>query len=322
MADFYSILASKGRNEDKYLRNVLGETSHVNKVEKDAIDIYGLLGELYTKKVGSGDINPNTGLREYDWKKTFLGTTPDWLSSHNKDHNEGKWVDFNNHLTKKDVDTRRAEWDIEQKEIETTERGEDYLQDEGSIGDLDIGQTGYTPDQLQDMSPKELVDVIFEQEYNNSVPPAHAANGVDETEFKAMIAGRLDKMPKMGEIDPEKKALLQQQYGGDGVSFAGSLSGRKAGQTLSKSITGIQGELEGSAVQGTNVGAGQRGEITQAGKIKTAVDTGYETYDIAKTSAELDYSKNIYNIEEDLEGDWATNWSAFLGTLPPAVVQS
>ena len=40
MADIYSILAGKGRGEDEYIRKVFGEPSHVNEVEKDAIDIY------------------------------------------------------------------------------------------------------------------------------------------------------------------------------------------------------------------------------------------------------------------------------------------
>ena len=58
-------LAKKGRHGDTLLRDVFGLTSHVNKREAELIDNKGLLGELITKLLGSGTINPKTGLSEY-----------------------------------------------------------------------------------------------------------------------------------------------------------------------------------------------------------------------------------------------------------------
>ena len=59
-----------GRGGDTKLRNVDGELSHVNADEAAAIDMYGSVGENVVKAVGSGTINPNTGLKEYGrtWK--------------------------------------------------------------------------------------------------------------------------------------------------------------------------------------------------------------------------------------------------------------
>ena len=64
-------LAKKGRFGDTHIRNVYGLKSHVNKVEADLIDEYGFIGEMITKEIGSGTINPSTGLPEFGWQ--------DWL---------------------------------------------------------------------------------------------------------------------------------------------------------------------------------------------------------------------------------------------------
>ena len=59
--------ASKGRYGDTEIRSVDGQPSHVNKVEADWIDMYGAQGEALTKALGTGNINPKTGLKEYPW---------------------------------------------------------------------------------------------------------------------------------------------------------------------------------------------------------------------------------------------------------------
>ena len=58
-------MANKGRYGDNNLRFVDGKLSHVNPQEASAIDNYGFMGENYTKSIGAGTINPNTGLKEY-----------------------------------------------------------------------------------------------------------------------------------------------------------------------------------------------------------------------------------------------------------------
>jgi hypothetical protein len=64
-ANNYPSIAKKGRRGDTELRNVDGQTSHVDSVEASVIDALGPMGEAWVKQVGSGTINPNTGLKEY-----------------------------------------------------------------------------------------------------------------------------------------------------------------------------------------------------------------------------------------------------------------
>ena len=62
-------LANKGRRGDTKIRNVDGEPSHVNSIEASVIDSMGPMGEAWVKTVGSGTINPQTGLKEYGFGK-------------------------------------------------------------------------------------------------------------------------------------------------------------------------------------------------------------------------------------------------------------
>ena len=61
-------LSSLGRFGDSELRFVDGELSHVNPSEAKSIDMYGAQGENLVKAVGSGTVNPDTGLNEYWWQ--------------------------------------------------------------------------------------------------------------------------------------------------------------------------------------------------------------------------------------------------------------
>ena len=74
--------ARKGRHGDTTLRHVKGELSHVNRKEAKAIDWLGPLGEAWVEKIGSGTINPGTGLREYSHKWWHPGgTIGGWIDS-------------------------------------------------------------------------------------------------------------------------------------------------------------------------------------------------------------------------------------------------
>ena len=63
--------ARLGRGGDTEIRNVDGRESHVNALEAYLIDVDGKAGEEFTKRVGSGEINPFTGMPEYQTKKTY-----------------------------------------------------------------------------------------------------------------------------------------------------------------------------------------------------------------------------------------------------------
>ena len=58
-------IAEQGRGGDTELRIVDGEVSHVNKEEAQVIDKFGPIGQMAVRQIGSGTINPTTGLREY-----------------------------------------------------------------------------------------------------------------------------------------------------------------------------------------------------------------------------------------------------------------
>ena len=62
---FDESLAKQGRLGDSKIRNVKGEPSHVNPLEALIIDIQGKKGEELVSMMGSGTINPKTGMREY-----------------------------------------------------------------------------------------------------------------------------------------------------------------------------------------------------------------------------------------------------------------
>ena len=65
MSSIYDTLSKKGRYGDKELRYVDGELAHVNKLEANLLDNYGLAGEEIVKEMGANTINPETGIKEY-----------------------------------------------------------------------------------------------------------------------------------------------------------------------------------------------------------------------------------------------------------------
>ena len=228
MADIYSILAGKGRGKDKYIRKVLGKPSHVNEVEKDAIDTYGLLGELFTKKLGTGNINPNTGLPEYDYKKT--GPLKWWLTGsdkeHNKSHNlfvntdgnkgvhptshktgvEMGYVDpqGNNNNNNSDPDPYKLT-DAQQKRadqlLNPTRSKDAYFQNVPISGMEDI-----SAEEFSKMNSVQLVDWIIKHKF-----PGQESDQA----LRSWLAVKLDEaMPKLQEMSEEEKGFITDQYGG------------------------------------------------------------------------------------------------------------
>lgn len=58
-------VANKGRLGDNKLAPVDGKPAHVSASEQNLIEKYGPIGESIVKQIGSGTINPKTGLKEY-----------------------------------------------------------------------------------------------------------------------------------------------------------------------------------------------------------------------------------------------------------------
>ena len=57
--------ASKGQGGDTKISVIDGEVSHVNETEKYLVDNFGDFGQIAVQQIGSGTINPETGLKEY-----------------------------------------------------------------------------------------------------------------------------------------------------------------------------------------------------------------------------------------------------------------
>ena len=88
----YKNLANKGRHGDSELRNVAGQTSHVNPKEANLIDLWGALGESLVQRRGAGTINPNTGMPEYHPAPTHVGMVsedPNVIAVHTEDDHVG-----------------------------------------------------------------------------------------------------------------------------------------------------------------------------------------------------------------------------------------
>jgi len=92
-------LGKHGRLGDSEIRNVKGEPSHVNPLEALIIDQYGKKGEDLVTKIGSGTINPETGLREYIgiiWPvAALLGAIGTYSAAQSATNNFANWGGLN-----------------------------------------------------------------------------------------------------------------------------------------------------------------------------------------------------------------------------------
>tara|TARA_R100001244_G_scaffold101027_1_gene75333 strand:+ start:176 stop:1069 length:894 start_codon:yes stop_codon:yes gene_type:complete len=297
MADIYDLLAGKGRGEDKHLRMVDGEISHVNEVERDAIDTYGLGGEIFTKSVGTGDINPNTGLPEYDWKKNIWGNRKKSKNSpHNKSHDK-----FKNTSGREGKDKQHKtaqELSIEKQQAATTAQGASLLDSGGrTIGGMGVGQESLTAEQYQGMTPQQIVDDIFTKQYNNQVPPDM---NMTEAEFKIEIAGTLKNMPQFKGVDPKALALVEE--GKDIAVEQTSITAQAGAEQVGSAQRGVYGGM----------GAGMRAGVGAGSKLG-------QTYGLGLQTADLGFRKGAYGLEQAAGADWESDYGSFLGTLPSAV---
>jgi len=181
------------------------------------------------------------------------------------------------------------------------------------------------------MSERDKAQYILDTRYGaNGATTVTLEDGVTYT-IEDVIAD-LAQQPLKGEIDPTKAGFYTEEYGGagpdgilgteDDVSFTDSLAGRKAGQALSTSLTGLQGEAGKvtGAMQGVygGSGIGMRAGIAGQKAIKTEFGEAQDVYGLAADTADLDYRKGMYGLEEDVIGDWESSWKSFYSALPEA----
>ena len=291
MVDIYNLLAGKGRGEDEYIRNVFGTPSHVNEVERDAIDTYGLGGEMFAKNVGTGDINPNTGLPEYDWKETIIGQTKSTEKSpHNRRHKDFRVS--GGQKGKRDPDHKSPqELKIEEQNKAVVAGGQVLLDDPSQTFTTGLGQ------------------------YNNQVPPKFQApegwTGTLEEAFKANLAGRLSKAPQFKGADPTEVGFLEE---GKELAERGIESKWDATKYGLQAQAGKIGTMGRSGYTGS--GAGIRGSIGAQNVLAQGFGAGLEARDIGMESADLTLESGVYGLGQAAERGWESDYQTFLDTLP------
>tara|TARA_R110000824_G_scaffold368470_1_gene557795 strand:- start:405 stop:1307 length:903 start_codon:yes stop_codon:yes gene_type:complete len=296
--DIYRLLASKGRNGDTKL-------AHITKEESNILKMLG----------GAGTTNPWTGLDEYHRIKTFLGKEVQ-DNPHNKRHRGQKetWPGW--HEGKSKEESR-----IESQQQEDTSEGgalldptlEENIDPKTGLPktaeQLNLGQTVLKAEDYKGMTPEEIVDDIFQKQYNGIVPPGKGT----VVEFKAQLAGQLKNMPQFGEADPKK------------MGFAGEakeLAGRRAESSWDATKYGLQGQVAkvagamGSVYGGS--GVGMRAGIAGQGAISQGFGVGLESRNIALDTANLGYKEGVYGLEQQAGSDWESGFQSFLDTLPAA----
>lgn len=153
-------------------------------------------------------------------------------------------------------------------------------------------------------------------DYTTSIDVNNTPDKPNDDVTLESLMKNLEQQPLKGEIDPTKAGFLAAQYGGAGTSFADSLAGRAAGQTLEGNIYSLQDTAY--QVGSPTTGRDLRGRISGQQKIKKGFDTSYGGYGLAGDTAASAYSEGMYGLEEGVESDWESNWSSWWNTLPSA----
>ena len=189
-----------------------------------------------------------------------------------------------------------------------------------SIGEQDFGIETFTQEQYQGMTPDAFADYIFKTKYGEKIPGGSSDKFPTEEHFKEEIK-RLASLaaPQIGEIDQTKAGFLAEQYGGGDVSFKDSFIGRQAIKQKESDIYGLQSEAyKFSPAISTGTGGGMRANIMGQKGIKKEFESATDTYGLTKDIAEFDYSKGIYELEQEQKSTWESQFKQFVGSLPQA----
>ena len=106
--------ASLGRGGDTEIGVVDNKETHLNAWEVSLIDSFGEAGEQYVKDVGSGTINPITGLKEYDipqdpWHGYVSEKQRASNNRHIDSHNSGVYKDDEHNLSAQHIQSNLPE---------------------------------------------------------------------------------------------------------------------------------------------------------------------------------------------------------------------
>ena len=310
-------LAKKGRSfggvKDSKIRKVKGETSHVNKHEANVIDVMGPLGEAWVASIGSGTINPKTGLREYGLFKSNPFKRGGALSpdSHSGSASlfekgkigmsmvgtwrpsQGKWGIFGQTKASKERDRKKAEANDRHKAFETFRR---TYEDENIAGIFTEDVEGVPSDDTDLTAP-------YAQDFNNFIKTESGMNTPDAFISENDISDYTDPYDPRG----EDEALADLERQGEELELKREgLNLQRAGVNASNAGTGTQlssglfGMLTQSNEKKAEQGFAGAGDFGAEFEQKTAVRTAEQQFaDSDRNREQLDLDEGSLDIEDD-----------------------
>ena len=137
-------ISNKGRFGDTTIRKVKGKPSHVNLLESLIIDKHGKKGENFVAKMGSGTINPETGLNEYFLQALipfipYIIATVQTLGMHRLAGGEDAWTNPTGaYGTKRWKSSEKGKWNAPTsfEELMNLYQSKGQYKDRGSFGNV------------------------------------------------------------------------------------------------------------------------------------------------------------------------------------------
>jgi len=296
-------LASKGRGGDTKIRKVAGRPSHVNTTEAKAIDSFGPLGEAWVQRIGSGTINPKTGLKEFKpffkrkWArkigkfakgKTSLFKGGSWNPS------KGKWGIFGQTGASRARDVLKNQAKARSDAFDTYRRG---YEDE-NIAAIMTENPDDNTEQVKDYSGNQgLIDFITNDSGLNNPGGFVTTNDIEDyTDY----------------YDERKEDELKDQYNRDIETLEGEetllnktfqTTSQNNGSTNSANLFGL---LTQSQTVDSNQNFAGTGSFADDFKNKTLIETAERENNAGQTQVEVDRDRIDAGFEE-LDANLVTN---------------
>jgi hypothetical protein len=218
----YKNLADEGRGGDALLRVINGELSHVNAFEAYLVDNYGPRGEGVVQRMGSGTVNPKTGLREYAFDPNKL-YEEDYSENRQFRPSQGVWGILGQ--------SRKAK--LRRSAGASMLRGMDSLQDQLDTGRESI--TGEYVSQMGNLSGQALQSTQATEsamaqsglETSGKIMGAQqqTMSGLDAQAANIGMQSHQARMDLQSDIQAQYEALLSQYETTAEREFKGDLSG-------------------------------------------------------------------------------------------------
>ena len=288
-------LAKKGRRGDTKIRKVAGRPAHVNATEAKAIDNLGPMGEAWVQKVGSGTVNPKTGLLEYGWfskalnkvKKFAQGKTSlfkggSWRPS------QGKWGIFGQTSKSRARDTKKAQAKARHKSFEDFRR---------SYENENIA--GIFTEDTEDDTPKTEE---FANKYNEFIMAKSGLNTpggfIDNTQIQDYTdeydTRKEEELVAETELGEQKLDLTEK------TAFTSDITGQQAtGASLQTGLFGLLTQSQDTTATQNFAGAG---DFAAKFKEKQILEEAERANNAGKTERELTLEETDIN-RQQLEAD-------------------